>query len=378
MAQQDIPKAGDHHAAPPPTAANNGAAQEIQRQQLEAQRRAAAAAQPHMENQMRVAAPPAHIENQMRTAAPPPQQLETQRRMAAPQMLQRQESVDPAAAAAAQRQRAEEFQRQQAALRQKQLELQAQQLEAQKQHPAVQTPVVHGRLATPGEAAVTLPQERQQHYNGTEVRPIVTGQPTGQTVEQHYPNQVHQGHPRPPYTGNQPIYNNVTIVNNNIEPFQGDWHHRHGFDPDRGRGVFAPIILFNPGESWGWRNRQGWDPNCFRPQYDPNYEQWAPSIHQEAGMITDLLNRGDTVNAAQYLNVDLFNMRGDVYAQNELLSEIRQEQSGYGATLFLGNGWDPERGTWNTVEVVSPEPPPGYQPAPSYFLHVYDEPPTDY
>lgn len=366
MAQQDIQKAGDHHAAPPPTAANNAAAQEIQRQQLEAQRRAATAAQPHVEVQTRV-------------PAPQPQQQEIQRRVAAPQTFQHHDFVDPAAAAAAQRQKAEEMQRAQAAaLRQKQQELQAQQLEAQKQHPAVQTTVVPGKFATPGEAAATFPQGRQPHgqaYTGTEVRqPIVNGQSTGQTVEQRYPN---QGHPRPPYTGNQPIYNNVTIVNN-VEPFRGDWHHRHGFDPDRGRGVFAPIILFNPGESWGWRNRQGWDPNCFRPQFDPNYEQWAPSIHQEAGMITDLLNRGDTANAAQYLNVDLFNMRGDVYAQNELLSEIRQEQSGYGATLFLGNGWDPDRGTWNTVEVVSPEPPPGYQPAPSYLLHVYDEPPTDY
>jgi hypothetical protein len=151
---------------------------------------------------------------------------------------------------------------------------------------------------------------------------------------------------------------------------QGNWQNRHGYDRDRGRAGFAPFVMFGPpeGMGWGYRNRERWDPDSFR-SYDPNYQNWAPSINQEAGVITDLLNQAETnpqatTQAAEVLNQDLWTMKNDVYAQNELLSEINQEQNRQsGAYLYLNN-WNPDRGTWDTVDVVTPRD----QPAITYHL----------
>lgn len=60
-------------------------------------------------------------------------------------------------------------------------------------------------------------------------------------------------------------------------------------------------------------------------------------------------------------------MRGDRYAQDELLSEVSQyEAKGIGADLYLGN-WDPARGTWDDIEVI---PNDGSEAIP---LQAYDD-----
>jgi hypothetical protein len=50
-------------------------------------------------------------------------------------------------------------------------------------------------------------------------------------------------------------------------------------------------------------------------------------------------------------------MRGDIYAQDKLLSEVNQiEKKGVGADIRL-NGWNADRGTWDDVEIVQPGQP---------------------
>jgi hypothetical protein len=47
-------------------------------------------------------------------------------------------------------------------------------------------------------------------------------------------------------------------------------------------------------------------------------------------------------------------MRGDLYAQDNLLNQVNQiEQKGVGADIQLG-AWDPDRGTWDDVEITQP------------------------
>jgi hypothetical protein len=47
-------------------------------------------------------------------------------------------------------------------------------------------------------------------------------------------------------------------------------------------------------------------------------------------------------------------MRGDIYAQDDLLNQVNAiERKGVGADLQLGN-WDPIRGTWDNIAVVQP------------------------
>lgn len=63
---------------------------------------------------------------------------------------------------------------------------------------------------------------------------------------------------------------------------------------------------------------------------------------------------GNGALAAQELDEDLYNLRGDMYAQDELLSEVNQyERKGIGADIYLGN-WNPARGTWDNIQVVQP------------------------
>jgi hypothetical protein len=62
----------------------------------------------------------------------------------------------------------------------------------------------------------------------------------------------------------------------------------------------------------------------------------------------------------------MFQMRGDIYAQDQLLSRVNQlEVKGVGADLNLGN-WRPDLGTWeNSVITPAPgDPTPPLQVAP--------------
>jgi hypothetical protein len=354
MAQQEIPKPVDHRQPPAAPAATSGAAAEVQRQMSERRQPAAPAesATAIQAREQAVNAQRAAQEAQLKAA----HDAEVRAQQAQADAARKQELLEA--------QRQQKLQR--PAVGVNTYEGQPGQVPGRTSHISGEQGNLQGATPASGQTAHRIPT------NGSESgRPTATTQSGGEHIV------AGQQHGRP-YSGTSPVYNNINVTNiNNSENFNGNWNNRYGFDPHRGRAGFAPVILFNPGESWGWRDRNGWDPNCFRPQYDPNYQQWAPSIHQEAGMVTNILNQGDTQGAAQTLNIDLFNMRGDVYAQNELLSEVRQEQSGQGAYLYLDN-WDQSRGTWDTVEVVSPEPPPGYQAAPSYFVNVYDNPPSDY
>jgi hypothetical protein len=71
------------------------------------------------------------------------------------------------------------------------------------------------------------------------------------------------------------------------------------------------------------------------------------------------MDMGDAQGAADQLASDLYAMRGDRYAQDELLGEInRDEIKGIGADLVLRD-WDPARGTWDDIQVVPNDGSPG-------------------
>jgi len=65
------------------------------------------------------------------------------------------------------------------------------------------------------------------------------------------------------------------------------------------------------------------------------------------------------------LNNDLFQMRGDIYAQDELINETKNQENFQNqvnfnpnsADLFLGN-WDPVIGTWDNMEIDAAGVPP--------------------
>jgi hypothetical protein len=70
------------------------------------------------------------------------------------------------------------------------------------------------------------------------------------------------------------------------------------------------------------------------------------------------MDTGNGPGAALELKEDLYAMRGDVYAQDELLNEVNAlDRKGLGADLQLG-AWDPSRGTWDQINVVQPGAPP--------------------
>ena len=71
---------------------------------------------------------------------------------------------------------------------------------------------------------------------------------------------------------------------------------------------------------------------------DPNCRAWQPMINQEAHNIAAQLMTNNIGAAGAELNQDLFNMRGDLYAQNQLLSQINaMDQNGSGGRLYLGD-----------------------------------------
>ena len=180
-----------------------------------------------------------------------------------------------------------------------------------------------------------------------------------------------QGQPAQPFAPQR-------IVPQPDGPRHGDYGWRND-DPNRDphRFRFLPPVLFGPpqGDQWGWQDREryqrGYDSSFF--QQDPNYENWHPTINQESQNVAEMLDAGQTRAAANALNNDLWAMRGDLYGQNELLQEVAKAQSpsGEGAQLYLGD-WDPTRGTWDTIEVVSPPVPDGYVPDKSLILQTFD------
>ena len=131
------------------------------------------------------------------------------------------------------------------------------------------------------------------------------------------------------------------------------------------------------GEPWrfdrplGYENPQLWNAgwnSCFFVD-DPYYSVWQPTINQEAGRIASLLDSGQTSFATNELQNEMYWMRGDVYAQDELLSEVNAyDRKGVGADLYLNN-WDPYRGTWDNIQIV----PPAYG-EPVYGQPVYGQP----
>jgi hypothetical protein len=65
----------------------------------------------------------------------------------------------------------------------------------------------------------------------------------------------------------------------------------------------------------------------------------------------------------------MFQMRGDIYAQNELLNQVNTlENKGVGADLNLGN-WNPLRGTWDNITIT---PDPGDPITPVQSVDPYD------
>ena len=124
------------------------------------------------------------------------------------------------------------------------------------------------------------------------------------------------------------------------------------------------------GQGWGWgdpyRWRVGWDSWFWNVNTDPNYGVWNNEINNEAVNIAGILDSGNAQLAAQQLSNDLFEMRGDMYAQDQLLANTA-EHPGIGAMLELNN-WDPARGTWDDVEIQ----PASNDPEPNIPIQVYN------
>lgn len=125
--------------------------------------------------------------------------------------------------------------------------------------------------------------------------------------------------------------------------------------PSSGEGHFPDGTHFEPptGSNWGWHDpvtwQNGWDDWFFTK--DPNYELWRDPINFEGTAIAHLLDSADTQGAADELASDLYALKGDRYAQDDLLSAVyNSEQKSVGADLELNN-WNQDNGTWDTVEV---------------------------
>ncbi len=73
------------------------------------------------------------------------------------------------------------------------------------------------------------------------------------------------------------------------------------------------------------------------------------------------------------LREDLYALRGDIYAQDELLNSVYRSEAGYGAGIVLNN-WDPNLGTWGNIELTQP----GCAPVTiNTFPNYNDQYPTD-
>jgi hypothetical protein len=130
----------------------------------------------------------------------------------------------------------------------------------------------------------------------------------------------------------------------------------HGFPP--GKPGWGP-----PENShWGWQDQNRWHSgyDSWFFNQDPNYNTWKDQIHSEATKIAGQMDAGNGAAAALELKQDLYAMRGDLYAQDELISQVNQsERKGAGADIHL-NAWNPGQGTWENVEVFQSGKPPVY------------------
>jgi len=138
----------------------------------------------------------------------------------------------------------------------------------------------------------------------------------------------------------------------------GPVHHQpvdHGIH--KGQSAWGPPA----NEHWGWQDQKRWTTNYddwFFTTQDPNFSTWEAPVKSEAAVVANLLDSGKGAEAAKELSEDLFAMKGDLYAQDELLHEIDQlEKKTVGADLQLKQ-WDPNRGTWGDVEIVQTGSPP--------------------
>jgi len=241
------------------------------------------------------------------------------------------------------------------------------QRELQEQPRRVAAPAPVSRPVLEYPASVPAAPEQQQHQYRKPPESVQTG-----TTSPTYPAESGKSTtparipPTAPYGQGQ-------IQGQPVErrPAQGQGQ---GYGNEGQYRQFEPRMPYGPpqGLQWGWQDPERWnrgyDTSFF--QQDPNFENWQPTIQQEAQSVTGALDAGDTRGAAAELNTDLWAMRGDIYGQNELLHEVQTQQSGEGAQLYLGQ-WDPMRGSWDTIEVESPAPPPGYQPDPSFKLQTF-------
>jgi hypothetical protein len=76
-------------------------------------------------------------------------------------------------------------------------------------------------------------------------------------------------------------------------------------------------------------------------------------MDREAHSIAAHLANNETAKAADQLNYDLYQLRGDIYAQDSLLSEVSKlAREGNGEQLQLSK-WNPDRGTWDDIEITS-------------------------
>ena len=141
----------------------------------------------------------------------------------------------------------------------------------------------------------------------------------------------------------------------------GYYPQDHGFHP--GHNGWGPPMY----QHWGWHDEarwaRGWD-TWFWLQ-SPNYSDWNNNINGEAASVAFQLDTGNAQGAAVELREDLYALRGDMYAQDQLLDEVnRFENKGMGADLYLGN-WDSGRGTWDNIQIYQP----GYDSIP---INSYD------
>lgn len=70
-----------------------------------------------------------------------------------------------------------------------------------------------------------------------------------------------------------------------------------------------------------------------------------------------MIEMGDGRRAMERLQDELYDLRYDRYAQNQLLREISEQLRRDGGYLNLDR-WNPNRGTWDTIEIVPPPPAP--------------------
>ena len=138
------------------------------------------------------------------------------------------------------------------------------------------------------------------------------------------------------------------------EPHPGPGPHPHppdhGFPP--GHGGWGPP----ENRQWGWHDEarwaRGWDPWFW--MQSPNYNTWGRNIENEAASVAFHMDQGNLQGAATELSQDLYAMRGDMYAQDQLLSEVnRFDRKGLGADIYMSN-WDPARGTWDNIQLYEP------------------------